>query len=100
MPNARELVNWIKGNIIRLRNENFPLGQEISIIKQTEGFAKELMGMLSGGDQQHAKELFYDLEKYRLIYLKEGKTSDARELEKKRISVLNISIRHLNEIAA
>jgi hypothetical protein len=100
MADARGLVNLIRGNIYKLRNESFSLSQEIYLIKQTEVWAKELMGMLSGEDKQHAKELFYDLEKYRLIYLKEGQTSDARELEKKRKIVLNTSIQHLAEIAA
>ena len=106
MANAREIVNRIRGNIIRLRNENFPLGQEINIIKQTEGFAKELISIPNGGDKRHAEELFYDLEKYRKLYLEEYHalekkgTLNAVKLDAERKRILGIAVNHLNEIAA
>jgi hypothetical protein len=106
MANARDIVNRIRGNIIRLRTENFPLGQEIGIIKQTEEFARELINMLGGGDAQHAKDLFHDLEKYRKLYLEEYQalekkgTLNATKLDAERKRVMGLAVEHLNEISA
>jgi hypothetical protein len=96
MADARELVNWIRGNISKLRRENFPISQEIYLIKQTEGWAKEL----------HANQLVKDLENYRIFYLEEyqalkGKgTLNPAKLDAERKRVLVVALEHLAEISA
>ncbi len=105
MADARGLVNWIRGNISKLRDESFSLSQEIGLIKQTEGLAKDLMGMSVGADKGHAKQLFTDLENYRRFYLEEyqalkGKgTLNPSKLDAERHRVLILALEHLAEIA-
>jgi hypothetical protein len=99
----RDLVNWIRGNIVRLRNENFPLSQEIGIIKQTEGWTKELMNMLIGREKKRAEDLLYDLQRYRILYLQEYQkkgTLNAGKLDVERKRVLGVAVGHLKEILA
>lgn len=106
MANARDLVNWIKGNIIRLRNENFPLSQEIRIIKQTEGWVRDIIKLLSAKDKQPAEKLLYDLIHYRILYLEEYQalekkgTLNAVKLDAERKRVLGLAVGHLKEIFA
>lgn len=95
MADARELVNRIRGNIYKLRSENFPISQEITLIKQIEGWAKEL----------HANQLVKDLENYRIFYLEEyqalkGKgTLNAAKLDLERQRVLMVALGHLAKIS-